>query len=1044
MIRLNATRIITTLVLCLLSLGVCAEDNLYVFVFKEGQAQEGITVTVGEDSRTTNLFGLANFALPADEYEVGYYKNGELFALAEINLLENQQSQIFLTLSKHGEQVELDLPLAAYDQNFETQKIEEQQGPKGTLKVKVTSSNDGSPISNARLFLRGYAVEGVTDDNGVSSLELSGGEYDISVVHPKYIMRVMRSVQVKAEQENEHAVALTQSDIVMDEFVVTAPSVEGSLASTLVELKESTSIGDVISSEQFSKAGDSSAASALQRVTGITILNEKFVIVRGLGERYSAVMFNDLQLPSPEPTKRIVPLDIFPTDIIESMDIQKTWSSNQPANFGGGIVEIKSKDIPEEDNFIKAAVGTSYNDSTGDKGVYNPDNDNPLPGMIIGHSNDFGVLTREVVVNSQVIAPGLTQAEKDELNRTMVSYRSYGLKEKKIKPGKDFGLSLGQSFKTSNGIKYGIAGATYYKTKEETFEVDRNLFVRIRSTNEDQHRDALHNKVTDIDERYGGVISLAADNLKGQKLKYTYLHLNQIKDRTNFEVKNRLIEDRVFERTFLQYVEKELTAHQFNGKHHFGKSKGKLFDDIHLDWAWETSSATRLEPGTFEYGYKLLDELVLNEKSLFYLYSDLEDEVDNYRLDFKLPFHFNKRSNHLKFGFFNYKKTRSLDNRRFKILFQDPLNPNANDPSPIDEALSLENVEDGTIDVLDSYRPDDFYTAEQDITAFYIEQLISPVKQLDLIFGVRKEDSTQRLRVGEDNEVFELETSDILPSLAATWRFDEERQLRFVYANTVSRPDFREFSPNRFKDPLSGDIVRGHPDLKYTKITNLDIKFEWYPSFDEWFSVGIFAKDFNNPIETVRTIKDVDVEVSFRNADSAELIGAEFGFRHKLERYWGRLKHFYVSGNYAYIDTEITLDKESDENQFDEFIPNLTSETRPMQGASKYVVNFQLGYDNFFTRRSVVLLYNVFGERIVELGILGNPDIYEQPFHRLDLVIKWGLNDTHDEQRKKIAYDLTFKAKNLLNSEFEEMQGNKVTYRDELGRFYSLSFSMKF
>jgi len=1038
--HLTVIKRILSVALCLFWSCAQADDNLYVFVFKNGAAQKDISVSVGDVQKSTNEFGLANFSLPADEYDVGYYENDELFALTEVNLLEEQQSQIFLNLSNEGAEVDLDLPLAAYRQDFEQAEIKKQQGPKGSLKLTLLDSKSKQLVAGAKLFFKGYAVEASSDENGIVSLDLSEGKYDISIIHPKFIMQVLKDVDVKAKATSEQEIMLVKADIIMDEFVVTAPAVEGSLASTLTELKDSAVLGDAISSEQFSKSGDSSASGALKRVTGITIVDGKFVFIRGLGERYSTILLNDLHIPSPEPTKRVVPLDIFPTGVIQSMSIQKTHSSDLPGTFAGGTVLITTKDIPKEDNYIKAEVGLSFNSSTGKSVVYNPDNSKAVPNLLLNHSDNFGVLTQEVKLGSTVLAEGLSAAEKEELNKAMVNYRSYGLTQRKLEPGKNASVSLGQSFKTSGGIKYGVAGSLYYKTDENSTEIFKDEFQYDPVNDKNIHIESGSLDVTRLKEKYGGLISVGLDTLDGHQLKYTLLSLNESTDITNFGDKNKLIEDTYHERTFLQYTEKQVTAHQFNGEHQLGESKGEYFDSLIINWGTETSTASRLEPGTFEYEYKQSNEqMVVDAKKLFYLYSNLDDEVDNYRFDFTLPFTYNKRDNFTKFGLFDYQKSRNLDNRRFKIKYDNTL-----DPSPIDDALSDENVDNGTVDVLDSYKPDDFYQAEQNVSALYVNQLISPVEKMDVIFGVRQESSTQELQVGQQEQTYRLETDDLLPSLGATWRFNDEHQLRFAYSETISRPDFREFSPNRYKDPLTGYIIFGYEGLKYTTITNLDLKYEWYPSHDESYSVAVFSKDFLNPIETVRTISDVDIETSFRNAQSARSVGIELGFRKNLEGIWSDLKHYYVGGNYALIDSKIVLDKNAPENQNDQFIPFLTTENRAMQGQSPYVVNLQLGYDNFFTRRSAVLLYNISGERISALGINGNPDVYEQPFDKLDFVMKWGLNDTYDEQTKKIGYNLSFKATNLLDSEVTMKQGTQTSMSYRPGRAYSLNFSMKF
>lgn len=1038
MIPLNAFKLLVFAVLLGISGVVLSADrlgdNLYVFVFKDGVAQKEITIKVGETSKQTNTFGLANFDLPADRYEIGYYKDDKLFALTEVDLSSELHSQIFLNLTRDEAEVELDLPLADYRQSFDQAEIQKQTGPKGTLRLTVRNQETDAGIAGARLFFRGYSVEAETDENGVAEVELSAGQYDISVVHPTYIMQVVKDVAVEANQSQEETVALLQSDIVLDEYVVTAPVVEGSLAATFNEIRNSDVLTDAISSEEFSKSGDSSASDALKRVTGITIVDDKFVFVRGLGERYSNLLLNGLVVPSPEPTKRVVPLDIFPTDVIQSMDIQKTYSGNLPGTFAGGSVQINTKDIPEEDNFIKGSIGLSIDDSLGDTAVYNPDNGNEIPGILIDLSNGFSPLTNEVRLGDEVLAPGISADERQALDNAMVTYRQFALDRREIKPGTSLSIGTGQRFKTSGGLKYGLAGNIYYKTSEDFSRINQDEYQFSSTTGEVTLRESSDTQVNRLSEKYGGLISLGLETLSEQKIKYTFLNLNDAEDLTRFTDKNFVDENQEKEQVFLQYVEKVLTSHQLNGFHPIGEDQGGLFDNLVVDWGASVSEATRYEPARFEYEYfKRGEEREYDEKKSFFLYSDLEDEVNNYRLDITLPFQLNRMDNRVTLGVFQLDKTRDLDNRRFKVEYA-----GTQDRSPIEEVLSVDNAQTSDLDILDAYRPDDFYTAERDVSATYLDILTALSENLKFNYGARKETANQTLKVGSSQEEFSLDTDDLLPFINTTYKINEFHQFRFGFSQTLSRPDFREFSPNRFKDPLTDNIVLGFPELKSTEIRNFDIKYEWFTGFDEFYSFGLFAKDFTNPIETVRERQDNAIQESFRNAESAESIGFEFGFRTRMDKFGEGLENYFVSGNYAWIDSEITLSREVQRDLL------LTSTNRPMQGQSPYVFNLKLGYDNFFTRRSAMFLFNVFGERISAIGVEGNPDIYEQPFERLDFVVKWGLNDTYDEQEKKIGYTLSFKAKNLLDSEREETQADKTVRVVQPGRSFSLSFSAKY
>lgn len=1045
MTPLSVVRLLIVLCLCSLPTLVHAADNLFIFVFKDGVAQNNITVTVGKESKQTNAFGLANFDLPGDEYEVGYYLNDELFAITEVNLLDDLHSQVFLNLTSEGAEADLDLPIASYAQDFEHTEIKEQTGPKGTLKLTVLDSKDNTPIAGVKLFFKGYAVEGQTDENGVASVELSQEEYDISLVHPSFVMQVVKDVPIKANQTHEQQAMMLQSDIVLDDYIVAAPAVEGSLASTFTELRESSVIADALSSEEFSKSGDSTAADALKRVTGITIVGGKYVYVRGLGERYSVVLLNDLHVPSPEPTKRVVPLDIFPSSVIQSMNIQKTWDAKLPGTFAGGDVLIESKDIPEQDNYIKLSVGTKYRDETGDSYKSNDDNEQGLPADVIAKSANFAELQRGI---PSLQVPGYTEEELDALNSAIANYRSYNLKDKKIKPGYKISLDAGQSFKTSGGLKYGFVGTVYSSTDSKAKEATKyNTFYDIpTSTLYPGERSDYQETV--FSEKTGGLLSLSIGDDKNHKVKYTFLGFEDNRDSTTFSEKDSGAEGPSAddeERTYLSYIEQTLTMHQLSGEHsfEFGSNWGDVFDNIDVTWDIESAEATRYEPGTVEYTYEKNSDVTdfSLDQDIWFLYSDLEDEVDNSRVDVKLPYIFNGNKAETSLGVFIYSKSRILDNRRFKAehgfsntFFGD-----------IDSVFTQESVDSDDLVLTSNYRDDDAYTAKQDVDAFYVNQLLSVTDSLELFAGVRIESSKQQLIDTKSGVPYEpLETDDTLPSLTLSYSLLEAHKLRFGYSSTLSRPDFREFSPNRFKDPITEDIVFGFPELDYTTIDNIDFKYEWYISYDEMFSVGVFQKDFTNPIETIvnqdTNSQDGNKKVTFRNALGATSSGIEVGLRKKLSFIGDNFNDYFVSMNFASIDSSIQLDENTD----DSFILALSTTDRPMQGQSPYVVNFNLGYDNINTGRSAILAFNQYGKRIVALGSEGAPDYYEQPFAKLDFILKWQINDTYDEQVKKIGYSAGLKISNLLDSTLEVLQGKQIAETHKPGTSYNLSFSVKY
>jgi len=306
-------------------------------------------------------------------------------------------------------------------------------------------------------------------------------------------------------------------------------------------------------------------------------------------------------------------------------------------------------------------------------------------------------------------------------------------------------------------------------------------------------------------------------------------------------------------------------------------------------------------------------------------------------------------------------------------------------------------------------------------------------ERLRLTGGVRVEDWEQNvttfelLNPGSTPVVAELADEDRLPAFSATWYMTENQQIRASYAETIVRPDFKELSPAPFTDPVLKREVVGNADLVPSDIEHMDLRWEYYPEPSELISLGLFYKSIINPIE-VTVEAGVEQRLTYANADEAENYGAELEWRKSLgflgnffgaEHVWDRV---YLAGNYSWIESEI----------FIEDLGILTNESRPLQGQSPYVANFQIGYDDQERNFSATLLLNTVGERIVEVGVLGAPDKKEQPAPDLDLVFQWRWFDLFD-----------FKAEfgNLLDSEFEVRQGEKITQRYQRGREFSLGVS---
>jgi hypothetical protein len=353
---------------------------------------------------TTDSDGYVYTVLPVGAYQLQIIAIEEgipqAFVKKNFAITKDKESQMIVSLKADDtvEFVDEEAPKAA---EAEAQAADTEAKANGFVQLQLNSSEDKKPIKNARVFVKGLKTDLKSNDKGFVDLTLPEGEQTISIIHSDFSSQTVKVTVVANESVNKF-VEMSPASMELEEFVVLAPHVEGSVASVIAEERNSDAVGNVLGSEQFSKSGDSSAAAALKRVSGITIVGGKYVYVRGLGDRYSTVMLNDMHLPSPEPTKRVVPLDIFPTSVIQSIAIQKSYTADLPGTFGGGTVLIKSMDIPQDEGFVNASVTMYTNNSTGKQAITNSDNSIPLPQNIISASNNFRYIGGQPYTNEVI------------------------------------------------------------------------------------------------------------------------------------------------------------------------------------------------------------------------------------------------------------------------------------------------------------------------------------------------------------------------------------------------------------------------------------------------------------------------------------------------------------------------------------------------------------------------------------------------------------------------------------------------------------------
>lgn len=974
----------------------------------------------------TDRRGVARVLLSEGDATLAIVRADTTLTTGPVSVVSGHVSEVLVTL---GDTLTL---IAEVPRAIARPTIED--GPTGTLSGVVFDSR-GAPLQGARVFVRGLERDVTTDAHGRFAVVASAGSIDLTVVHPRHSPHTRRGVEVAADAVTTLDVTLEPAAAELESFVVSAPRIVGSTLDVLAERRNQTAVGEVLGAEQIARAGDSSAASALRRATGVTVVDGRFVYVRGLGDRYASALLDGAGLPSPEPERRVVPLDLFPTSLIEGLAIQKAWTPDMPGEFGGGVVQIRTRSFPAEPTGrVQLSTGVRLG-TTFERGLMGRGGPTDILGLDGGHRD----LPAEVRAASE---------RAPLLERDMFSERGYSSEELErfgelmttdwtptrhlVPPDLGLALSGGTSLPLADG-RLGVFGALGYGSSwaldEETqrfYTVGANGRLELAHT---YRFDELDHRTT-----LSAMLVTGLDSPR-HTLRLTSL-LNRISsdDARIYEGQNRDVGTRI-RVTRLQWIEQMLWSNQLRGEHRFGPTDNP---DLTLSWHYAGSLATRLEPDRRQtrYDYEDADDqwrLSDRPEGNRRVFSDLDDAAHELALSGRLRLLTSDDvTAHLALGGNALFKDRRVDTRRYRFQHQGPLSRDASLLTLPGEALfSPEHIGPDGFMLTETTLETDNYTADQRLLSTWLELELDLFARLDLELGVRLESSHQGVAtfvpfspsaqsIGAD-----LTTLDLLPALSLSWEPLDHHLFKLGLARTVSRPDFRELSPATYNDVTGGRQYFGNPDLARATLTHVDLRWEHYPSARDLVSVGAFYKHFDRPIEVV-VVPSAQLSVTFANAAAAHNLGLELELRKSLDPLGPALADLYLAGNLALIDSRVELDQLGTIQ---------TSRDRALQGQSPWVVNLQLGWEPVELGTHVTLLWNVFGPRIIEVGALGAPDTYEQPFHQLDLV--W-------QQRFEGDWELGFKAQNLIDPPTHVTQGGETLARGRRGRALSLSLSRTF
>jgi hypothetical protein len=1032
------------------------QGTLSVLLFSHGKPLVSNEIKIdGKQTFYTDKDGAIRATLPEGTHKVeiigkdaqginlGYFKK-------PVRVEEGKDTQVIATLSaSEADTIDIDTPVKSEAANV---IAVDQTSGEGTLRGRVLSSQGSKPIEGARVFVRGTSVDTRTDANGRFSAKVpSGTNLSISVVHSAYSAQTVGNIKVKKDGVTSRVVKLTPASMELEEFVVLAPKVEGSIADIMQEEKQINAIANILGSEEFSKKGDSDAASALKRVTGITLVGGKNIYVRGLGERYSNIEMNSLPLPSPDPTKRTVPLDIFPSSVIGSLKVQKSATADIPSSFGGGYVDIRTKDEPTE-NFIKVSLGVSGNSNT------NQDSDNYAGSATdwIGYDNGYRAIldsildAADIEVGSKV--PNFSDLEQftaEELNGFTRDYvdRDYNIEQRKLPIGGsgsvegayileidddqtlsffgNYGYSQDHKFREEDYFKYD------YNNQENRLYTDPTQFGKIRKTTSNYS--------------HGGMLNIGYNYKDLLKIKYTKLYTRNA-DKTTRVVKGILgNDDENGERYFLDWEERILNADQITGQFDYELYNRKAEFDFGLEWA----TANLYQPNNYKYYYTERnvngeDVMVLDFGKANNIADRLksDDEVFAMYLKNKVFWEVFSEEDYFDMGINISSKERISRKNKFQLERNFAIPLDNEDIATDIETIYYEHVRDDfTYDtrplrLAPLFEAADYFDAEVDEASFYLSSFMKPYENLELVTGFKYVNFSQKVyqfkkdanrlieRVPE-----ELTVSDIFPSFSLKYKHDEKNHFDFALSKTYIVPDLREFTEGTYFHPYEVATVRGNPELKNTDIYSVDLKYSHYISDTENVKTGLFFKYLDKPIEDTQEQSGGLPVYSFTNSKSAILYGIELDGRKNLDFIRSDLTNYYISGNFSYTESDVTLR--------DEQLDELSNNHRQLQGLSNIVVNTTIGYDS--DNRNVALSYNKMGERIRKVGLLEDgfkrfPDTIEIPPHVVDFV--W--IEKFDE------YTVKAKLGNLLNDETTWKQGDNITKKFNTGTTFSFSASYKY
>lgn len=906
----------------------------------------------------------------------------------------------------------------------------------GTGKIggKLVATDTGDPLGFADVLLTPVdttmrRVGGLSNADGTFLLEAPAGRYTLQIRALSYATRRLEGIVIEAGRLLPFSTALHPEALQQEEIVVEARRVENTEASMLAARRKAPSVADAISAEQVRKSGDKDAAEVLRRVTGLSVSEGKYVFVRGLGERYSSTEVDGVRIASPEQNKRVVPLDLVPSHLLENIIVQKTYTADRPGEFGGGDVQVRTKDFPGQRTWsLSASQGFNEGVTFGDRKTYGS-----YKSDLFGFSAGVRGLPPDV---NGVPLPLDNPQNLPRLSGMANSFPNvWSTRNESTAPNGTYSATYGDEFKLF-GRPLGVIQSWSFSRSFDKQEESQRLFLGSADTLYDY-------AVTRWTEsaQLGGLGALSYRLSPAHSFHLRGIYSNSADDEvrvyegTDHNSTEAFSDEWQHRRnTRLMYVQRNVMSGSLEGSHEFRSLLG-----MSVDWKFGRSRASRDQPDRREVTYNRrfyfegdTAHWVLGSQGIRE-YGALTDDGWGTTLKGTIPYRLDGLGNgKIVFGYDRQTKERDNYYRRFQMVV-DFRHVDLEAPPEVIFGPDTFDGQTGSGTLRDvTYNNPlvgvDNYRADQRVEASFVNIDVPFGPRVRAQLGLRVEQGYQNVESfalfdpGTILEEGELDDTDWLPSGNLTWAITDAMNLRLAASQTVSRPDLNELSPSPFPEYVGGYFVKGNPDLNRALLNNYDVRLEVFPGLAEVLAVGLFYKKLDEPIETVIRGGQVALLIPENSKDGRNQ-GIELEARLGLDRLWERLHGFTLNSNASFIESRVNLYPR---------VTRLGSSEHPLQGQADYLVNVGLGYA-VPGRLDATVLLNSVGKRLRVLGYNPLPDAYEQPVTTLDATMNLRL---FGDARMKVA------ARNLLDPEVRLLQGDRVQSSYRSGRSYSIAVSM--